>query len=34
MRHKTKKTAEQRTAEEYFPVNKDDLKYAVEKPYK
>lgn len=34
MRHKTRKTAEQKTAEEYFPVNKDDLKYAVEKQYK
>ncbi len=34
MRSKIRKTAEQKTAEEYFPVNKDDLKYAVEKPYK
>lgn len=34
MPKKSKKTKEEKTAENYFPVDADDLKYAVEKEYK
>jgi len=34
MRKKKQKPAEQVTAEEYFPVNEGDVKYAIEKAYK
>ncbi len=34
MRKKQKKTKEEKTAENYFPIDKDDLKYAIEKKYK
>ncbi len=34
MKKKTQKSSEQQTAEEFFPVDTDDLKYAVEKQYK
>lgn len=34
MRRKKQKPREQRITEEYFPVDKNDLKYAVEKSYK
>src|SRR4030042_1772158 len=33
MRKKKQKPAEQTTAEEYFPVNEGDVKYAIEKKY-
>ncbi len=34
MRKKAKKSKAQITAEEYFPVDERDVKYAIEKPYK
>lgn len=34
MRKKKQKPLEQKTAENYFPVNEGDLKYAIEKSYK
>ena len=34
MRKKKQKSTEQVTAEEYFPVNEGDVKYAIEKAYK
>jgi reverse gyrase len=34
MPKKAKKPFEQKTAEEYFPVDETDLKYAIEKPQK
>ena len=34
MPRKQKKTKEEKTAEDYFPVDEDDLKHAVEKKYK
>ena len=34
MPRKQKKTKEEKIAEDYFPVDKDDLKYAIEKKYK
>jgi len=34
MRKKKQKPAEQKIAEEYFPVNERDVKYAIEKQYK
>ena len=34
MRKKAKKSTEQLTAEEYFPVDERDVKYAIEKQYK
>lgn len=34
MRIKKKKSSQERTAEEYFPVSEENLKYAVEKVYK
>ena len=34
MRKKKQKSTEQKTAEEYFPVNEGDVKYAIEKQYK
>jgi reverse gyrase len=34
MRKKKQKPAEQKIAEEYFPVDETDVKYAIEKPYK
>jgi len=34
MRKKKQKSTEQVTAEEYFPVNEGDVKYAIEKQYK
>ena len=33
MPRKQRKPKEQKLAEEFFPVDKDDLKYAIEKPY-
>jgi len=33
MPRKQKKTKEEKIAESYFPVNEDDLKYAIEKKY-
>jgi DNA topoisomerase-1 len=34
MRKKAKKSKEQLTAENYFPVTQEDVKHAIEKPYK
>ncbi|MEF9427184.1 MAG: hypothetical protein L0956_08450 [Candidatus Mariimomonas ferrooxydans] len=34
MPRKQKKTKEEKIAEDYFPVDKDDLKHAIEKKYK
>ena len=34
MRRKQKKSKEQITAENYFPVSEENLRYAIEKQYK
>ena len=34
MRHKPKKSKEEKTAEEFFPANPEKIKYTVEKPIK
>ncbi len=34
MPRKLKKPIEERTAENFFPVDKSDLKYSIEKEYK
>ena len=34
MRRKQKKTKEEKLVENFFPVDEDDLKHAIEKKYK